>query len=142
MNTLPSNNKSSQALSLPASSNQTSSVRGKNDSSLEHMKYIDKQLTATPKVLAEEKVTISEQAMALFRQDGTKNSDSKSAEEGINDKLLKQVKEQIESVKQQLSKIKNEQGESAVRQRRQLQLQIATLNASMLDLLGKKLDAI
>lgn len=142
MNTLPSNNKASQALASPASSPQTLAVRGKNNNALDHMKYIDKQLASAPTVLADEKVTISEQALALFRQDGTNNPDRKSAEEGINDKLLKQVKEQIEAVKQQLSKIKNQQGESAVRQRRQLQLQVATLNASMLDLLGKKLDAI
>lgn len=140
MTTFPSNNKSPQALS--SSTTQLTSVRGNNNNALDHMKYIDKQLASTPKVLAEQSVTISEQALALFRQDSTNTADSNSAKEGANDNLLKQVKEQIETVKQQLRKIKNEQGESAVRQRRQLQLQIATLNASMLDLLGKKLDGL
>ena len=81
MNTLLTSNSTSLA-----QTNQTLSVRDKNDGSLEHMKYVEKQ--------------------------------------------------------KKLSRIKNDKGEAADQQRRQLQLQLSTLNASMLDLLGKKLDAI
>ncbi len=138
MKTLSSSN--TAALTAPA---QTLSVRTKNDESLDHMKYVEQQLTSTPRILAEEKLSISEQALAMFRQDSTKTQGSKeSTPDNTNDKLLEKIKEQIEKVKQQLSRIKNDKGEAADQQRRQLQLQLATLNATMLDLLGKKLDAI
>lgn len=123
-------------------SSQGLSARGINDESLEHMKYIEKQLTSTPATLADEKLTISEEALSLFRQNPTEKSDTASAQEAANDKVLEQIKEQIEAVKKQLSRIKNDKGEEAEQQRRQLQVQLATLSASMLDLLGKKLDAI
>jgi hypothetical protein len=123
-------------------SSQGLSARGINDESLEHMKYIEKQLTSTPATLADEKLTISEEALSLFRQNPTEKSDTASAQETANDKVLEQIKEQIEAVKKQLSRIKNDKGEEAEQQRRQLQVQLATLSASMLDLLGKKLDAI
>ena len=126
-----------------ATSEQTLSVRTKNDESLDHMKYVEQQLTSTPKILAEEKLSISEQALAMFRQDSTKTQgNEKSTQDNTNDKLLEKIKEQIETVKRQLSRIKNDKGEAVEQQRRQLQLQLATLNATMLDLLGKKLDAI
>lgn len=123
-------------------SSQGLSARGINDESLEHMKYIEKQLTSTPATLADEKLTISEEALSLFRHNPTEKSDTASAQETANDKVLEQIKEQIEAVKKQLSRIKNDKGEEAEQQRRQLQVQLATLSASMLDLLGKKLDAI
>lgn len=123
-------------------SSQGLSARGINDESLEHMKYIEKQLTSTPATLADEKLTISEEALSLFRQNPTEKSDTASAQEATNNKLLEQIKEQIEAVRQQLSRIKNDKGEEAEKQRRQLQMQLTTLSASMLDLLGKKLDAI
>ena len=147
MNTLLTSNSTSLA-----QTNQTLSVRDKNDGSLEHMKYVEKQLTSTPKVLAEEKVTISEQALAMFRQEPSETQEATSAADSTNDKLLEEIekthfplaisKEQIEEVQKKLSRIKNDKGEAADQQRRQLQLQLSTLNASMLDLLGKKLDAI
>ena len=121
MNTLLTSNSTSLA-----QTNQTLSVRDKNDGSLEHMKYVEKQLTSTPKVLAEEKVTISEQALAMFRQEPSETQEATSAADSTNDKLLEEINK----------------GEAADQQRRQLQLQLSTLNASMLDLLGKKLDAI
>ncbi|KXJ50531.1 MAG: hypothetical protein AXW17_10275 [Colwellia sp. Phe_37] len=137
MNTLSSTNAAS--LSAPT---QSLSVREKNNDSLDHMKYVEKQLNSTSKALAEEKVTISEQALAMFRQDPAQAEKATSTSDSTNDKLLEKIKEQIEAVKQKLSRIKNDKGEAADQQRRQLQLQLATLNASMLDLLGKKLDAI
>ena len=137
MNTLLTSNSTSLA-----QTNQTLSVRDKNDGSLEHMKYVEKQLTSTPKVLAEEKETISEQALAMFRQEPSETQEATSAADSTNDKLLEEIKEQIEEVQKKLSRIKNDKGEAADQQRRQLQLQLSTLNASMLDLLGKKLDAI
>tara|TARA_R110002050_G_scaffold234139_2_gene369999 strand:+ start:167 stop:580 length:414 start_codon:yes stop_codon:yes gene_type:complete len=137
MNTLLTSNSTSLA-----QTNQTLSVRDKNDGSLEHMKYVEKQLTSTPKVLAEEKVTISEQALAMFRQEPSETQEATSAADSTNDKLLEEIKEQIEEVQKKLSRIKNDKGEAADQQRRQLQLQLSTLNASMLDLLGKKLDTI
>jgi len=128
-------------LSISYSSPLLSSTRGKNDEFLEHMQYIEQQLVLTPKMLAKEKVSLSEQALALFRQKPATTS-NENTQDNINEKLLKQIKAQIETLKRQLSRIKHEKNETTEQQRRQLQLQLATLNASLLDLLGKKLDAI
>lgn len=125
-----------------ASSTQPLSPRGVNDKALEHMKYVEQQLQSTPKLLAEEKVSISAQALALFHHDSTGTVDNSTVKESTNDKLIDNIKQQIEAVKLQLSQIKHDQSEESEQQRRQLQLQLATLNASMLDLLGKKLDAL
>lgn len=113
-----------------------------NDESLEHMQYVKEQLSSTEKTLKEEKVTISKEALALFKQNTTQTPENKSTEESANDTLLTQIKEQIEAIKQQLSRIKHDKSESAIQQRKQLQLQLNTLNATFLDLLGKKLDLI
>lgn len=141
MNTLliSNSNANSALLATPKADLPAS---GKNDQSLEHMKYVEKQLNTTQKVLAEEKLTISEQALAMFRQDSIQEQTSTSTSDDKNDKLIGKIKEQIEAVKQKLSRLKNDKGEVAEQERRQLQLQLATLNASMLDLLGKKLDAV
>jgi hypothetical protein len=125
-----------------ASSTQALSPAGVNNEALEHMKYVEQQLQATPKVLAEEKVTLSAQALALFHDESTDIAEKSSIKESTNDKLIDSIKQQVEAVKQQLSQIKHDNSEESAQQRRQLQLQLATLNASMLDLLGKKLDAI
>lgn len=137
MNTITSDSSTTlNSLKQPLSKGKAS------EEPLEHMKYVERQLASTPKMLEEEKVTISEEALAMFRQDASKTSESKSTEGSANDKLIEQIKEQIENIKQQLSRIKHDKSEEAEQQRRQLQMQLNTLNATMLDLLGKKLDAI
>jgi hypothetical protein len=119
-----------------------SSTPSKNDKSLEHMKEVERQLTSTPKVLAEEKVNISEDAYAVLRQEKTEAKEATSSEDSATDRLIERIKEQIEEVKQKLGRLKHDKSEEAAQQRQQLQLQLNTLNATMLDLLGKKLDAI
>jgi hypothetical protein len=124
------------------SSTQPLSPKGVNNEALEHMKYVEQQLQSTPKLLTEEKVSISAQALALFHQESTDTADKSTVKESTNDKLIDSIKLKIVVVKQQLSQIRHDQSEESTQQRRQLQLQLATLNASMLDLLGKKLDAL
>ena len=113
-----------------------------NDKSLPHMKYAEKQLSSLSETLEDEKVSISQEALTKLRQNSTEQSKGKSIEEQVNDKALENIKEQIEQLKQKLSRIKHEKTEEAQQQRKQLQYQISALNATMLDLLGKKLNAL
>ncbi|WP_286265874.1 hypothetical protein [Thalassotalea atypica] len=114
----------------------------KNAESLPHMQYVDKQLSDIKTHVKEDKVSISSQALALFQQEKSQNTNTQSVESSVNDQAIENIKKQLEKLKQELNNIQHDNSEDAKRERRMLQGQINALNASMLDLLGKKLNGI
>ncbi len=117
----------------------------KNNDSLEHMKYAQKQVSTVSNTLAEDKVSISKEAFSALNQklqENTSETSKSTIETSINDKNIENIKKQMEALKQQINQLKYDKSEKADRMRRQLQNQVNALNASLLDLLGKKLSTI
>lgn len=72
---------------------------------------------------------------------GTIKADSTDKDEALSplEKQIKNLKEKIKVLKEQLNELKGDNSEEAVKQRKQIQLQILTLNG-MIITLSKKLD--
>lgn len=114
----------------------------KNAPDLAHMKYADQQLSDIRQRTQEDKVNISSQALSKFQQEQNASTSNKSVKDDINDRAITDIKKQIEALKQELNKVKYDRSEQAQREKKMLQYQINALNASLLDLLGKKLNAL
>lgn len=58
------------------------------------------------------------------------------------DKIIEDIQEQIKEIQQQIRALNGEKTEQARAQRKALDAQLSSLNATLLGLMGKKLDAI
>lgn len=58
------------------------------------------------------------------------------------EKMIEDIQEQIKEVQRQLSALKGEDSEQVKTQRKALEGQLASLNATLIGLMGKKLEAV
>lgn len=115
-----------------------------NDESLEHVKKAKESvayLTSTD-ALNKDKVNISQQAFSQLSLNKQKTDQADVASTSPIDRALDNIKKQLEKLKQEFDKIKFDKTEAAKVQRNAIQRQINALNASLLDLLGKKLNSL
>ena len=117
----------------------------KDKKSLDHMKYAAKQVSDIPDSLAEDKVSISKAANSAYLDKQTENTNDSSnhtIENSIDDNFIESIKKQIEALKQEINQIRYDKSKEAQQTKKMLQLQVNALNASLMDLLGKKLSAL
>lgn len=117
----------------------------KDKKSLDHMIYAAKQVSDISDSLAEDKVSISKAAISAYRDKQTENtndSGNRTMENSINDNFIESITKQIEALKQEINQIRYDKSKAAQRTKKMLQFQLNTLNASLMDLLGKKLLAL
>ena len=58
------------------------------------------------------------------------------------DKMIEDIKEQIEETQRELSALNSDKSEQAEEKRKQLELDLMVLNATLIGLMGKKMDAL
>lgn len=82
-------------------------------------------------------------AEQIHEQSQTTTDEIKSAtEQNRLDKMIKEVKEQLKSVQQELSKVKNNRQDKSDKRENLLRAQLITLNGTLIALIGKKMEAL
>ncbi len=82
-------------------------------------------------------------AEQINEQSQTNTDEIKSAtEQNRLDKMIKEVKEQLKSVQQELSKVKNSRFEDSDKKENLLRSQLITLNGTLIALIGKKMETL
>lgn len=110
------------------------------------------------KYSGETKVNISSEARAKLAQEQSEvgktlgeqlkaqQADNEASEEATDverlNKLIKEIQEQIKEVQEQIRALNGDKSETAQAKRKALDGQLNSLNATLIALLGKKLDAI
>ncbi|MFD2167109.1 hypothetical protein ACFSJY_12700 [Thalassotalea euphylliae] len=95
--------------------------------------------------LKEEQASLEKKAVeGLLQQstEETKSTAKSDAEIDKLDELIEQLQERIKEVQRKLAKIRSDNSEEAERERRMLEGELISLNASLINILGKKMDAL
>lgn len=94
--------------------------------------------------LADEK---SQLGQKLAEQLNAKRDEAVSGQENESDierldKMIEDIKEQIEETQRELSALNSDKSKQAEEKRKQLELDLMVLNATLIGLMGKKMDAL
>ncbi len=96
--------------------------------------------SAESKTLPDDKVNISEEALRKL----AKTEESKTAENTSEDKteqLIEALKEKIAELNERLAKLRTKDDEASIEQTKVLEIELATLNAQLMELVTSKLAA-
>ena len=94
--------------------------------------------------LAKEQSAIGDMLTEQFKQNATKDvdSDKNDSKEEFLDEMIEKTQQQIRDIQQEVRSLSNDNSEKAEQQRKMLETQIITLTATLLNLLGRKLETI
>lgn len=93
--------------------------------------------------LAEEQSNAGKKIAEQMQSKSAENSTSENVSEAQRlEKMIEDIQEQIKEVQRQISAVRGEKSEQAAAHRKALEGQLASLNATLIGLMGKKLEAI
>ena len=94
--------------------------------------------------LAKEQSAIGDKLTEQFQQNATKGVDSEKTDskEDFLDEMLEEIQQQIKDIQQEIRLLSNDNSEKAEQQRKMLETQLISLTATLLNLLGRKLETI
>lgn len=89
-----------------------------------------------------DKVTLSPEAFEKLRQDTKQSTTGAEKSTDKQQELIEDIKEKIKELEQELKRLRNDKSEQSLEQQKNIQHQIAALNATLLELIGKQLNAV
>lgn len=93
--------------------------------------------------LAQEKASIGKKIAEQLTEKNQSNTEKveESSTESL-DTMIEQIEEQITEINEKLNKLNNDKSEEAAKERDALTAQLMSLQATLISLIGKKLDAV
>lgn len=92
--------------------------------------------------LAKEQSAAGQQLKDELKQPSAEQTEQSGNDTEFLDELIEQVQQQIKEIQQKLRAHSNEGSKEAEQERKMLESQLMSLNATLLNLLGKKLSAL
>lgn len=97
--------------------------------------------SAAREKLAEDQSTIGKNIASQMQSQKTEQTEETNVSDSERlDEIIKDTQEQIKEVQQEIRALNNENSENAEAQRKALDAQLVSLNATLIGLMGKKLD--
>jgi len=76
------------------------------------------------------------------KTNNTAKEAEKTNEKDPVDKLISDIQQQIDEIKEKLQALENDESEEAVEQRKALEAQLTSLNGTLMELIGKKMNEV